>query len=100
MQYNAMHPDYGSFIGSAGRVRFFVQTRLRLHLRGALLELDGKASQLGFSNPRGEHGLDGFGKPLQTIDAGDEDVLHAPVAQFGDDLAPELGPPRSAPSQT
>jgi hypothetical protein len=39
----------------------------------------------------GIDGLDGFGKALQAIDTGDEDVLHAAVLQFGDDLQPELG---------
>ncbi len=34
----------------------------------------------------GEHGFDCIWESLESIDAGDEDVLHAPFAQLGDDL--------------
>lgn|GEM_PF-4852226 len=37
-----------------------------------------------------EDGLNGFGKPFEAIDAGDEDIPHAPALQLGDDLEPEL----------
>ena len=40
----------------------------------------------------GEHRLNGLRKALEPINAGNEDVLHTAVAQFGDDLQPELGP--------
>jgi len=43
---------------------------------------------LGF----GEDGGNGFGETLETIDAGDEDILNPPVPQFGDDLKPEFRP--------
>jgi hypothetical protein len=39
-----------------------------------------------------EHRLDGFGKAFEAIHHGDQDVLHAAVAQFGQHLEPELGP--------
>ncbi len=36
--------------------------------------------------------LNRFWKAFQAIDAGHEDILHAPVLEFGDNLQPELGP--------
>jgi hypothetical protein len=36
----------------------------------------------GLHRRGGEHRLDRFRKPLQAIDAGDEDVLNATVAQL------------------
>ena len=40
----------------------------------------------------GEDGLDGIGETFEPIDASDEDVLDASVAQLGDDLQPKLSP--------
>ena len=39
----------------------------------------------------GKHGLNGIGEALQVIQAGNEDVGHATILQFGHDLQPELG---------
>jgi len=39
-----------------------------------------------------EHGVDGFRKTLEPIDAGNEDILHPTVLEFGDHLQPELRP--------
>ena len=48
----------------------------------------------------GEHCFDGIWEALEPIDAGDEDVLHTPVAQLRDHLQPELGPPGLRQPQT
>lgn len=39
----------------------------------------------------GEHRLHRLGQPFEAIHAGNVDVLHAPVAQFGEYRQPELG---------
>lgn len=44
--------------------------------------MDDAELNLGF----GEDGFDGFGKALQSIDAGDEDVLDSMILYFRDDL--------------
>ncbi len=38
----------------------------------------------------GKHRLDSFGKALQAVNAGDEDILDSPVLQLRHDLKPEL----------
>ena len=39
-----------------------------------------------------EHGFNRLRKALEAVHAGNEDILHAAVLEFGDDLQPELGP--------
>lgn len=39
----------------------------------------------------GKHGLNGIGEAFESIDTGNEDVLYATVAQFGDNFELELG---------
>lgn len=38
-----------------------------------------------------EHGIDGLQESLQSVHAGDKDVLHTPVPHLGHHLQPELG---------
>jgi len=38
-----------------------------------------------------EHGFDGIRESLQTVNASDEDILHATIAKLSDDLQPEFG---------
>jgi len=39
-----------------------------------------------------EHGVDGIGEALQSVDDGNEDVGHTPVLELAHDAHPELRP--------
>ena len=45
----------------------------------------------GLNHSLGEGGVDRLGEALETIDDGEQDVLHAPVLELIHDPQPELG---------